>query len=138
MNNWCTVKAKFTKEFQDGTLKRVTEPYLVRAVNFTDAEARIYEEVGQYVRGEFSVTAVAKTEYADIFDFDDSDIWFKARVSYITENDNGKEIKVSNNFLVSAHNVKEAYERIEESLKGLMVSYEIPSIAMSPIVSIFI
>lgn len=137
MNSWYTVKVKFTKEYQDGTLKRVTEPYLVNSLSFTDAEARIYQEVGEFVRGEFLVTSISKTEFADIFHYDDADVWYKCKVSYITEDDNGKEKKVNNNFLVSAHNLKEAYERIEESLKGLMVSYEIPMISLTPIVEIF-
>jgi len=137
MNSWYTVKVKFTKEYQDGTLKRVTEPYLVSSLSFTDAEARIYQEVGEFVRGEFLVTSISKTEFADIFHYDDADVWYKCKVTYITEDDNGKEKKVNNNFLVSAHNLKEAYERIEESLKGLMVSYEIPMISLTPIVKIF-
>jgi hypothetical protein len=138
MNSWYTIKVKFTKEFQDGTLKRVTEPYLVSSMSFTDAEARIYKEVGEYVRGEFLITSIAKTDFADIFHFDDAETWYKAKVSYVSEDaDSGKEKKVNNNYLVSAHNVKEAYERIEESLRGLMVTYEIPNIALTQIVEIF-
>lgn len=138
MNSWYTIKVKFTKEFTDGTLKRVTEPYLVNSLSFTEAEARIYKEVGEYVRGEFLVTSIAKTDFADIFHYDDADRWYKAKVSYVTEDaDSGKEKKINNNYLVSAHNLKEAYERIEESLKGLMVTFEIPTIALTQIIEIF-
>ncbi|MFD1552854.1 hypothetical protein DNU06_08180 [Putridiphycobacter roseus] len=138
MNSWHTVKVKYTKEFQDGTLKRVTEPYLVSAISFTDAEARIYQEVGEFIRGEFMVTSIAKTDFNDIFQYDDAEVWYKAKVSYVSEDaDSGKEKKVNTNYLVSAGNVKEAYERIEESLKGLMVTFEIPTISVTPIVEIF-
>lgn len=138
MESWYTIKVKFTKEFNDGTLKRVTEPYLVSSMSFTDAEARIYKEVGEFTRGEFLVTSIAKTDFADIFHYDDAEKWYKAKVAYVSEDaDSGKEKKINNNYLVSAHNVKEAYERIEESLKGLMVTYEIPNIALTQIVEIF-
>ena len=138
MNSWHTVKVKYTKQLQDGTLKRVTEPYLVNSISFTDAEARIHQEIGEFVRGEFLVTSIAKTDFADIFHYDDADIWYKAKVQYVSEDlDSGKEKKVSNNFLISAHNVKEAYERIEESLKGLQVDFDIPAIAITPILEIF-
>jgi hypothetical protein len=138
MNSWYTVKVKFTKEYTDGTLKRITEPYLVSSLSFTEAEARIYKEVGEYVRGEFLVTSIAKTDFADIFQYDDADTYFKAKVSYVSEDaDSGKEKKVSNNYLISAKDLKEAYERIEESLKGLMVTYEIPAISLTQIVDIF-
>ncbi|MFK8044271.1 MAG: DUF4494 domain-containing protein [Crocinitomicaceae bacterium] len=138
MNSWHTVKVKYTKEFQDGTLKRVTEPYLVSAISFTDAEARIYQEVGEFVRGEFMVTSIAKTDFNDIIQYDDAETWYKCKVSYVSEDaDSGKEKKVNTNYLVSAHNVKEAYDRLEESMKGLMVSYEIPLISLTQIVEIF-
>ncbi|SFT35935.1 protein of unknown function [Lishizhenia tianjinensis] len=138
MNSWYTVKVKYTKQMEDGTLKRVTEPYLLDAVSFTDAEARIYEELGEQIRGEFLVTGISKTDYADIFHYEDADYWYKCKVTYVSvDADSGKEKKVSNNFLVTAANAKEAYERIEESLESMLVSFEIPAIAISPIIDIF-
>lgn len=138
MNNWFTVKVKYTKQLDNGALKRVSEPYLLAAMTFTDAEARIYEELGAVIRGEFAVTGIARTEIHDIFAYDDADIWYKAKVKYENfDADSEKSKKVSQNFLVSAHSVKEAYERLQESLQGLMVDFEIPSIIVSPIVEIF-
>lgn len=138
MNSWYTVKVKFTKQFPDGTLKRVTEPYLVSSMSFTEAEARIYQEVGEFIKGEFLVTSISKMELADIFHYDDAEDWYKCKVTYLTEDaDSGKEKKTNNNFLVSAHTIKEAFDRIEESLKGLMVTFHVPMISLTPIVEIF-
>lgn len=138
MNNWFQVKVKYTKQSQDGSLKRVTEPYLVNAMSFTEAEARIYKKVGEYVKGEFTVVAMAKVEIQDIFQYTDAEDWYNCKVAYLSEDvDSGNTKKVMNSFLVSAHTVKEAYERIEESLKGLMVDYETPTITKTPIVEIF-
>ena len=67
MNSWFTVKVKYTKQLEDGTFKRVSEPYLVAAMTFTDAEARIYEELGSLIRGEFVVTGITRTDFHDIF-----------------------------------------------------------------------
>ena len=138
MNNWFTVKVKYTKQLDNGALKRVSEPYLLAAMTFTDAEARIYEELGSVIRGEFNVTGIAKTEIHDIFAYDDADVWYKCKVRYDNiDADTEKTKKVSQSFLVSASSVKEAYERIEESLSTLMVDFEIPSVILSPIVEIF-
>jgi hypothetical protein len=138
MNTWYTVKVKYTKQLDDGRLKRVTEPYLVDAQSFTDAEARIYHELGSSVQGEFLVTGISKTDYADIFHYDDVDDWYKCKLTYVAmDGDSQKEKKVSNNFLVSAHNVKDAFERIHESMSDMLASFEIPSIILSPIVEIF-
>ena len=138
MNNWFTVKVKYTKQLENGAFKRVSEPYLLAAMTFTDAEARIYEELGAVIRGEFIVTNIARTDFHDIFHYEDSDIWYKCKISYEAEDgDEEKKKKVTQNFLITAHTVKEAYERLVESLSTLMADYQIPSILATPIVDIF-
>ena len=138
MNNWFTVKVKYTKQLENGAFKRVSEPYLLAAMTFTDAEARIYEELGAIIRGEFTVTNIARTDYHDIFQYEDSDTWYKCKISFesATE-DSDKAKKVSQNFLVGAHSVKEAFDRMHESLSTMLVDFLIPSIFVSPIVDIF-
>lgn len=138
MNNWFTVKVKYTKQLENGAFKRVSEPYLLAAMTFTDAEARIYEELGSIIRGEFTVTNIARTDFHDIFQYEDSDTWYKCKISFegATE-DSDKPKKVSQNFLVGAHSVKEAYDRMHESLSTMLVDFLIPSITVSPIVDIF-
>ena len=138
MNNWFTVKVKYTKQLEDGRLKRVNEPYLFNAMSFTDAEARAYTEIGEYVKGEFLITNIAKTDFADIFHYEDCDTWYKVKITYVSADaDSDKEKKIANNLLVNASNVKEAYDRTYESMKGMMVSFDIPSIMLSSIVDIF-
>jgi hypothetical protein len=138
MNSWFTVKVKYTKQLENGTFKRVSEPYLLAAMTFTDAEARIYEELGSVIRGEFNVVGITRTELHDIFAYDDADVWYKVKVTYEAEGDDEeKKKKISQNFLVSAHNIKDAYDRIKESLASMLVDFHIPSISLSPIVEIF-
>ena len=127
MSNWFTVKVKYTKQLDNGGLKRVS-----------DAEARIYEELGSIIRGEFQVIGIARTEFQDVFQYEEEDVWYKCKISYEDiDNDSEKAKKVAQNFLVTASSVKEAFDRINESLSGLMVDYSILSISLSPIVDIF-
>ena len=138
MNTWFKVKVKYTKQLESGSFKRVSEPYLLSAMTFTDAEARIYEELGSFIRGEFSVMGITREDIQDIFQYDDADTWFKCKISYDNIDDDGdKKRTVTQNFLVSAKTVKDSYERIEESLETLMLDYQIISIVASPIVEIF-
>ena len=138
MNTWFKVKVKYTKQLESGSFKRVSEPYLLSAMTFTDAEARIYEELGSFIRGEFSVMGITREDIQDIFQYDDADTWFKCKISYDNIDDEGdKKRTVTQNFLVSAKTVKDSYERIEESLESLMLDYQIISIIASPIVEIF-
>lgn len=137
MNTWFTVKVKYTKQLENGDFKRVTEPYLIAAMTFTDAEMRTQEELASSIRGEVNVTSIAKTDYHDIFYYEDSDTWYKCKITYegVTE-DSEKPKKVTQNFLITAQSVKEAYERLQESLSTLMVDFIIPSITVSPIVEV--
>jgi hypothetical protein len=90
------------------------------------------------IKGEFNVVGITRTELHDIFAYDDADVWYKVKVTYEAEGDDEeKKKKISQIFLVSAHSVKDAYDRIKESLSSLMVDFQIPSIAVSPIVEIF-
>lgn len=138
MESWYEVQVKFTKEFSDGTLKRVTEPYLVSVMSFSEAEERIYKEVGEFTRGEFMVKSIKKVDFMDIFHYDDAETWFSAKISYISEDaDSGREKKIKNNYLVIAHTTEEANERIKDSMSGLLVRYEITEIKKTKIVEIF-
>jgi Domain of unknown function (DUF4494) len=138
MNNWFTVKVKYTKQLDNGTFKRVTEPYLVAAMTFTDAEARIYEELGSIIRGEFVVVSITRTELHDIFAYDDADVWYLAVIKYESHDaDSEKAKKITQKFLVSASSVKEASDRIAEQLKTYLVDFKTTSVKESDIIDIF-
>ena len=139
MNNWFTVKVKYTKQLENGTLKRVSEPYLLAAMTFTDAETRIYEELGQIIKGEFNIVGISRTEVHDIFYYEECDTLYKCKITFDSEGDgeDAKKKKVSQNFLVTAFSVKDAFEKLKESLSTLMVDYVVPSITVSPIIEIF-
>ena len=137
MNQFFLVKVKYTKQQDNGTFKRVTEPYLLAAYTFTDAEARIYDELGSLIKGEFIVQSIARYEVEDILSYDDADVWYKTTISYKDgeSEDGGKVVKKV--FLTSAHSVKEATERIVEGLATLMVDYKITGTIETSIIDIF-
>jgi hypothetical protein len=137
MNNWFTTKVKYTKQLEDGTFKRVVEPYLLSAMTFSDAEARIYEEVGSFIRGEFQVTAISRTEIHDIFRYDDSDVWYTCKIKFESAMEDEKSKKITQTILVSAFSVKNATERLKESLAGMVVDFIITGVNVSPLVDIF-
>lgn len=129
MNTWYACKVKHSRQTEDGTLKSVTDSFLVDAVSYTDAEKRIYAAMEVDAQGEFSVANISKTNLSEVINFDDADFWYKCKVTYITvDGDAGKELKVNTYFLVSAENLKQAYERVEDSLNSMLVPFDIPSI----------
>ena len=58
MNEWFECKVRYEKTLENGLVKKVTEPYLVDALSFTEAERRFIEEIEPFMSGEFQVTDV--------------------------------------------------------------------------------
>ena len=51
--NWFEGKVKYMRVDEDGRKRKVMEMYLVDAMSYTEAEARIIEEMELVVRGEY-------------------------------------------------------------------------------------
>jgi hypothetical protein len=137
MATWFSCKIKYQKQEENGKVIKISEQYLVDAMSFTEAEARLYFELGSTVP-EFLLTSVSKMNLQDLFHYDDSETWFKCKVVYVsTDEKSGKEKKIANIMLVSAQNVKQAYERIEESLSTMLVPFEITDVNQTAILEIF-
>lgn len=137
MNKWFLVKVRFTRQMDNGTFKRVTEPYLLTAMTFSDAETRIYEELGDIIRGEFSITAIAIFDIHDIFHHEDSDVWYLGKIVFDGTVDGEGTKKTRQSFLLTADSVADATGRLKEALSGLMVDFEITGVTVSPIVDVF-
>jgi hypothetical protein len=137
MNNWMLVGVKYTKQLDNGAFIRVNEPYLLAAMSFTDAEARIYKEIGEIVRGEFIVQSIKRVQFDDIYSFDDSDVWYKVVVKFESFDSDQKSKVLKNSYLVAANSVQEATERIKTELKTILVDYEIVSASITNIQDIF-
>lgn len=137
MTSWFTVKVKYTKQLDNGTFKRVRELYLLAAVSFTDAEARVYEEIGSFIKGEFIVSSIQRAEFNDIFFNEGYENWFLVKVTYESSLDDEKSKKVTNKFLINGENVEQVNTNIIASLEGMLVDYKIDSIVSSKIVDVF-
>ncbi|MFC3417640.1 DUF4494 domain-containing protein [Algoriphagus hitonicola] len=138
MRTWFLCKVKYAKENEQGLLKNISEQYLVDAVSFTEAEAILYDRLGSQIRGDFQVTGISKSNIVDVFFYEDADLWHKCKITYlVADGDNGKEKKVTQYMIVTAEDVKQAYDRIQESLNNMLVSFRVPDITESPIVEVF-
>ena len=138
MNTWFECTAKYIKMDESGREKKVSETYLLDAVSFTEAESRIYKELEKMVSGEFAVSKIAKTKISEIIPSDDGDRWFKARVAFITvDEESGKEKRVMQNILVFSDNIKSVYDQIITAMQGMMADFEISGINESTILDVY-
>ncbi|MGM9833891.1 MAG: DUF4494 domain-containing protein [Candidatus Limisoma sp.] len=138
MATWFECKVKYDKLTEDGSQKTVTEPYLVDALSFTEAEARITEEITPFISGEFKVTAVKRTNTAEIFWKEGGDKWYKVKVNFCTiDEKTGKEKKTANYMMVQAADFKGAYDVFMEGMKGTMADFEIAQIVETMIMDVY-
>lgn len=135
---WYECKVKYRKTDDIGTQKVTTEPYLVDALSYTEAETRINEEMSAYISEEFKITNIKMANYAEIHPFENADRWFKSKVSLMAyDEESGKERRSNMYILVQANDVKEAYDNTIAIMKNTMGDYTIPAIAESPIMDVF-
>jgi len=135
---WYECKVKYRKTDENGVGKVTTEPYLVDALSYTEAETRINEEMSAYISEEFKITNIKVANYAEIHPFENCDRWFKSKVSLLAyDEESGKERKTNMYILVQANDVKEAYDNTISIMKNTMGDYTIPAIAESPIMDVF-
>lgn len=138
MASWFECKIRYDKAQENGAIKKVTEPYLVDALSFTEAEARIIEEQTPFVSGEVNVTAVKRTKIAEIFWDDSADKWYLVKVAFITiDEKTAVEKKSTSLILVAASDFKGAYDNFMEGMKGTMADFEIVSITETPLMDVY-
>jgi len=135
---WYECKVKYRKTDETGIQKVVTEPYLVDALSYTEAEKRINEEMSAYISEEFKITTIKVANYAEIHPFENADRWFRSKVSLVAyDEESGKERKTNMYLLLQANDVKEAYDNTIHAMKNTMGDYSIPAISESPIMDVF-
>ncbi len=137
---WFECKIRYEKTLENGMVKKVTEPYLVDALSFTEAEARIIEEMKPFISGEFTVSDIKRANYSELFFSDEeaADRWFKSKLLFITlDEKSGNEKKVATNVLIQAADLRDAVKKLDEGMKGSMADYEIASMAETAIMDVY-
>lgn len=138
MSQWFECKVRYEKMMENGMQKVVTEPYLVDALSFTEAEARITEEMQPYISGEFSVAAVKRVKLTDIFYNPAGDRWYKVKTMFITiDEKSGAEKKTATFQMVQASDIKEALSVYDAGMKDLMANIEVAAITETPLLDVF-
>ena len=140
MHTWFECKIRYERVMENGMNKKVTEPYLVDALSFTAAEARIIEEMTPFISGEFTISDIKRANYSELFPSDEesADRWFKCKLIFITLDDkSGAEKKTSTQVLVQAADLRDAVKKLDEGMKGTMADYQIASVAETAIMGVY-
>jgi len=140
MHNWFECKVRYEKTMENGMNKKVTEPYLVDALSFTEAEARIIEEITPFISGEFTVSDIKRANYSELFSSEEeaADRWFNCKMAFITlDEKSGAEKKTTVHVLVQAADLRDAVKKLDAGMKGTMADYIICSVSETAIMDVF-
>ena len=138
--DWFETKIRYEKTMEDGSMKAVTESYVVDALSFTEAEASITEEMSMYISGDFKITGIKTAPYKEIFfsDNGNDDRWYRAKLQFITIDEKTEKEKRSNiNYLIQAGTLLGAVKNIDEVMSGTMIDYVIAGVYETPMMDVF-
>ncbi len=141
MTQYFECKVRYEKTLENGLVKRVTEPYVVEALSFTEAEARFTEEIEPFVSGgEYEISDIRKARLSDLIESQDGndDRWFKAKVAFLSLDEvSGQEKRTNQTMLVKAQDLRVAVKNLDAYMAGSMADYLIVGLAETAIMDIF-
>ena len=135
------VKIQYQQMQEDGREKKVSEQYVVESLSFTEAEARIAEEMLPYTDGDLDVVSEKIAPFNEILLSDNStdDKWFISKVAFITlDEKTAKEKKQTFRYLVQAETSELALDYTKEMLSHGMSDYSIDSVQDTPTLDVFL
>lgn len=137
MSTWFTTKIAYLKQIENGSVVKKSESYMINAMSFTEAEARLQMIMEAYVP-EYELQSCSKTKITDVVYSDDDHSWYRTKIAYVSyDEDSGKEKKINETFMVAAASAKEAIERIESRMEGSIVDWDVQSVTITTIMDIF-
>ena len=137
MHNWFLVKIRYEKTVEDGKIVKVSEQHLIDALTFSEAEARINEEMIPFISGEFITSNISRARINELFE-SNGDKWYKSKVYFISlDEEKGIEKRTAVTMLVQADSVKDAWDVLEAGMKGTMADYEVAGINETAILDVY-
>jgi len=131
-NQFFEVAIRYDKTMENGAVKRVTEPYIVDALSFTEAEARTTEFMQPYISGDFRVVKEKITNISEVVSCDDpaADRWYKVKHNIITVNEKTGVEKANPQYLLfQASSNDDARDRYNAYVKDWMADVELDTVA---------
>lgn len=137
METWFSCKISYPKQLDNGMVTSKTETYLLNAVTFTEAEARLQALLEEYIPN-FQLSACNKVKITGVVIDEAKEKFYKVKLAFEAfDEDGGKLKKMIENHVVQANSLKEAYTKVEERMKGSVIEWDISAVTEFNIVDIF-
>ena len=135
--NWFECRVSYDKVQENGAIKRITEAYVVDAMNFTEAEKRITKEMQPFISGEFTVSTVRRRNYEAVIE-GEYDLYYRVKIIVTTIDEKTAAEKRTNMFLlVAANDLVDAVAYAKDWLRGTMLDYKFHTVTETAILDVF-
>lgn len=140
-SNFFVCTYAYEKKQEDGNVKMMKGQYVVDALSFTEAEARIIESMYPYASGATQVVDISRAPFSEIFFTDDekADTYYKLKANFISlDEKTGKEKKEPIYYLVQGTSIQNAQHNFDAEMKETMIDYSVGAIIETKIMDIFL
>lgn len=136
MSNWFLCSIKWDQLNEQGESKIVKDKYLVDALSFTEAEARMWKELESSISGECELTDMKRMNYFDVyFNNDGAEKYFDVKIKFIElDEKSGNEKYKGARILLQANDIKDVVPILK---KALNTDYIVAGITETEIVDVF-
>ncbi|MBO4593887.1 MAG: DUF4494 domain-containing protein [Bacteroidaceae bacterium] len=138
IGRWFECKVMLKRTLEDGLQKQVKEIYIVDAMTFMEAEARVLKELQVY--GEVTLDSIKHCTANEIVNSHNpaDGYWYKVRLALLSIDESaGREKKVNISLYVRAKDFKSALANTEAHMSGSVIDYTVTSIAETMVVDVF-
>ena len=136
--HWFNCKVSYMKPDSEGNETKKTEQFVLDAYTYTEAETRMVEVLECEGIRPFEITQITKTTLIEVIRFAECDKWFRVKISLTTVDESkGVEKEANQYILVSATDVRDAYDKAAGHMNAVKVGYIIPSVVYQKIAEVF-
>lgn len=138
--NWFEAKIKHARVGEDGKVRKVSELYMVDAMSYSEAEARVVEQMKEIIQGDFNIAGLKPSKITEIVEPVDGcyDKWFRGTVEIVDCDDiSGREKKMKTYFLVAGADMDAALKNLQMAIEPYVVPCEIISLQDTAFMDVF-
>lgn len=130
-------KVRYNRVRENGLEKKVTEPYIVKAFSFSEAESRMIKFIEPFTSGEFTISDIKRCKFSEIIEDKSGDMYYKCILCFKTLDEKpGKEKKTKNLILIQGSSVDDVIVSIKKYMNGSMSDYKITKIEETAIMDV--
>lgn len=136
--HWFTCKVKYVRHDAEGAEIKATESFVLDAFNYTEAETRMTGICEQEGIRPFEIIQITKSNLVEVIRFEDADQWFKVKIALTSlDEEKGSEKESYQHILLSASDIRDAYDKVRKHMSQVGVGFLIPSISYQKITEVF-